>query len=60
MLLSRRGGGGRIYDNECRSAEMLTTSRPEVHLFPPNLGGSARILHLVQPISSVRHMAQLN
>ena len=31
-----------------------------IHLFPPNLGGSARILDGVQPISSVRHMAQLN
>ena len=30
------------------------------HLFPPNLGGSARILDKVHPISAVRHISQLN
>ena len=32
----------------------------EIHLFPPNLGGSARILDKVHPISAVRHISQLN
>ena len=44
-------------------AELATTlsgTSSYVHLFPPNLGGSARILDGVQPISSVRHVAQLN
>ena len=31
-----------------------------LHLFPPNLGGSARILDKVHPISAVRHISQLN
>ena len=31
-----------------------------IHLFPPNLGGSARILDKVHPISAVRHISQLN
>ena len=30
-----------------------------LHLFPPNLGGSARILDKVHPISAVRHISQL-
>ena len=31
-----------------------------IHLFPPNLGSSARILDKVHPISAVRHISQLN
>ena len=37
----------------------ICTSNGYIHLFPPNLGSSARILHGVQPILSVQHMAQL-
>ena len=32
----------------------------KLHLFPPNLGGSARILDKVHPISAVRHISQFN
>ena len=32
----------------------------ELHLFPPNLGGSARILDKVHPISAVRQISQLS
>ena len=31
-----------------------------VHLFPPNLGDSARILDKVHPVSAVRHISPLN
>ena len=33
---------------------------PNIHLFPPNLGGSARILDKVHPFSAVRHISQVN
>ena len=38
----------------------IHTSRGQanIHLFPPNLGGSARILDIVHPISAVRHISQ--
>ena len=38
----------------------LTWAVKTIHLFPPNLGGSARILDIVHPISAVRHISQLN
>ena len=36
----------------------LTGTIQAIHLFPPNLGGSARILDIVHPISAVRHISQ--
>ena len=34
--------------------------KDELHLFPANLGGSAHIIEIVQPNSTIRHSAQLN
>ena len=39
---------------------VVAVAGTDVHLFPPNLGGSARILDKVHPISAVRHISQLN
>ena len=40
-------GGNQVTDNH-------------IHLFPANLGGSAHILEIMQPNSTIRHRAQLN
>ena len=59
-ILALLGGCVFCIPTRPRPSTMEYYSMPLLHLFLPNLGGSARILDKVHPISTVRHISQLN